>query len=562
MAFVGDLMNGMSCGKAKRGSVAAIWAGAASVVILLSSSNAGALTPESPEVRQVVAKGIKYLESAKGGSYDAHIGMKSLTGMCVLKYYGAQAKNHVKVNEAVALIRSSLKDNKVRCEEEIYDIGITLIFLLDLTTEVAGDYSPEMDGLLKILLDAQKPHGGFGYPSKPTGDTSMSQYGALGMWSCQYAGLTVPIENWERLSNWLLRTQDPSGGYGYQGVDSGSFSLVQQNAVRQSMTAAALGSVAICAKSLSLFAAEETAPAGPPQLKRVVKLEEARTKNVDPKLVSEALRRGEGWVAAHYTPDYKVDLDPTGKLWTEYYMYAFERYKSFNALLHPREKDSNKWYDDGYAQLAKTQGVDGSWEAGGYGMTEPNTAFAVLFLLRSTQKIIQHVETFGGVVVAGRWLPENATDLELRGGSLRPRPLKGTVMELLKKMTDPNDPDFERAVEGMENQSLAEAGDELTEMQRRLRAMAAGKSPEARAAALRLLGRTRDLDNVPLLIESLRDDDLQIFLAATEALRFISRKFSPAGQFSGADADAQKAAIRYWREWYREICPEAQFDTE
>ncbi|HET6880489.1 MAG TPA: hypothetical protein VFI31_10060 [Pirellulales bacterium] len=528
---------------------------------LSAASDARALTPESPEVKQVIAKGIKYLESAKTGNWEKHPGMQSLIGMCILKQYGENGKNHPKVTEAIAVIRACVKENRVRCEEEIYDIGITLLFLLDLEMAHAGDFKPEMEALLNILLSAQKPHGGFGYPSKPTGDTSMTQYGALGMWACQMVGLAVPVENWERLINWLLRTQDPSGGYGYQGVDPGSFTLTKQEAVRQSMTAAALGSLTICAVSTRLFAEKEAAT-GPTQLKKVVK-QESLAKSIDLNLVSEALRRGQGWVASHYTPNYKVDLDPTGNLWTYYYMYAFERYKSFLAELPGAPKDDNKWYDDGYAHLAKVQGKDGSWEATQYEMTAPNTAFALLFLFRSTQKIISHAKAFGGgLLVGGRGLPENASDLELVQGSLRAKALKGPAMELLQKLADPNDPKFEEAVRGMEEQSLVEEGDRQTELQKRLRKMAEGQSPEARAAALKLLGRTRNLDNVPLLVESLRDKDPQIFLAATDALRFIARKFPPAGQFGGADAEAQKAAIQYWKAWYRDIRPDAEFDDD
>lgn len=539
------------------------WAGAAGL-FFSSGASVLALTPESPEVKAVVGKGIKFLETTNAGTWESHAGMKALTGMCVLKFYGEKGKKHPKIAEAIETIRAGLKDNRLRGEEEIYDVGISLIFLLDLVTEGAGDYTPEMQGLLNILLAAQKPHGGFGYPSKTTGDTSMTQYGALGMWACQNVGLTVPIENWERLINWLLRTQDPSGGYGYQGNDPGSFNLVKQtDNVRQSMTAAGLGSLAICSEALRLFAPEEP-QTGPAKLKKVVKPSEARTKNVDIRLVTEALRRGENWFASHYTPDYKVEFAPPGSLWSAYYMYAFERYKSFIVLLSMNAKDDTKWYDEGYAHLAKTQLPDGSWEA--QALTVPNTALAVLFLLRSTQKIIQHTKTFGGgLLVGGRGLPENASDLQLAAGGLRAKPLKGPAMELLKKLTDPNDPKFEEAVRGMEEQSLVEEGDRMTEMQKRLRSMAAGKSPEARAAALRLLGRTRDLDNVPLLIEALHDDDPQIFLAATEALRFLARKFSPAGQFSGNGkdgSDPRKESVKYWKTWYRGVRPNAVFEDE
>lgn len=555
----------LSRSKAKSNAFPPVYALIVAAACFISTVGAAhALTPESPEVKAVAGKAVKFLETASYARWEPQAGAKALVGMCILKHYGAKARTHPKVVDAVASVRKALDEyRKGPQESQIYNIGICMIFLLDLDTEGSsdyrGEYRNELEGFLSILLTAQKPHGGFGYPGRETGDTSMTQYGALGLWSSQVAGLTVPIDNWERLANWLLRTQDPSGGYGYQGKDPGSFNLVAQTEVRQSLTAAGLASLAICADTLRMFAPEPEESKGPALLKRVAKPAPSLTQNVDPQMVTDNLRRGQGWFGSNYTPDYKVTPD----YWTPYYMYAFERYKSFAALLPPRGKDDNKWYDDGYHYLAKTQDADGSWKANEFDLTTPNTAFAVLFLYRSTQKIIQRTKTFGGgLLVGGRGLPENASDLELRAGGLRAKALKGPAMDLLQKLADPNDPKFEEAVRGMEEQSLVEEGDTMTEMQKRLRKMAEGKSPEARAAALRLLGRTRDLDNVPLLIESLRDEDPQITVAATDALRFISRKFSPAGQYVGENIDARAEAIKFWKAWYREVRPDARFDDE
>ena len=54
----------------------------------------------------------------------------------------------------------------------------------------------------------------------------------------------------ERLTRWLLKTQDPSGVWGYQGTVATGSQRVQQTQTGCSMLAAGLGSVLICADLL------------------------------------------------------------------------------------------------------------------------------------------------------------------------------------------------------------------------------------------------------------------------------------------------------------------------
>ena len=97
---------------------------------------------------------------------------------------------------------------------------------------------------------ARKRGGGWGYKDNPQGDTSQTQYPTMGLWLAMNNGLRVPEASIERTCAWLLRTQDPTGAWGYQGRDPGSYQRVSQDEVRPSTAAAGLGSLYISADML------------------------------------------------------------------------------------------------------------------------------------------------------------------------------------------------------------------------------------------------------------------------------------------------------------------------
>lgn len=530
---------------------------AALAFVAALSGSAMALTPESPEVQQLVVKAIKYLESPKpqpltGNASAAFPGARSLVGLCMLKYYKEDGINHPKVAEAIQAIRDALASNTEPLD--VYNTGISLVFLYEADPV---QYRPEMERLLAHLLSIQKGHGGWGYigqRQKPTGDTSMTQYGVLGLWAADKSGLETPIEAWERVANWLLRTQDPGGGWGYQGNDPGSFSLVAQTEIRPSLSAAGLGSLFICTQHLGLNEpAEAEKTSIPSPLKPVGKSPRERSQNVSTRTVEEAKARAKGWFKAHYT------MSPPQ--WMQYYMYAFERYQAFREIA-PGEPaaDSLPWYDDGVKALAERQHADGSWASAPVHHYLADTSFAVLFLLRSTKQSIQRTQSLdGGLLAGGRGLPVGAADVLLGPGGVRAKPLAGPAEQLLSIMEDPQNSDFAAAVEALET-SFTNKQEELSQHAQKLRELTGTGSPEARAAVLRALARTRNLDEVPLLIEALNDSDPRVFGAAYDGLRFISRKFDGVGHATGEDEQTRQAAREQWKAWFQSIRPGFDFD--
>src|SRR5205085_1154535 len=120
-------------------------------------------------------------------------------------------------------------------------------------------------------------------------------------------GLSVPTAAIEKACGWLIRTQDPSGAWGYQGQDPGNFNQrINQMEIRPSLAAAGLGSLYICADALGAGAADQSAAGGqPPALKPVLKDEpKSRYGNrsaIDPKLIRRAMSDGNKWFDRHYT---------------------------------------------------------------------------------------------------------------------------------------------------------------------------------------------------------------------------------------------------------------------
>ena len=96
---------------------------------------------------------------------------------------------------------------------------------------------------------------------------------------------------------------------------------------------------------------------------------------LSPSKIFRAISHAHSWMAKNY----KIDIGSK----CYYYLYGLERYKSFQEAMEGLEDISPQWYNDGYEFLAKSQAADGSWT--GYCGQECDTAFSVLFLLRSTQ---------------------------------------------------------------------------------------------------------------------------------------------------------------------------------
>ncbi len=506
---------------------------------------AWALTPKSPEVQKSVRRAVDYL-TTQGN--DPRVGAKTLVGRVLVMN---QQPDHPKVAEAVSALRQSL--HNLPEVLDIYTLGLSLAFLVELDPE---KYRDEIDLLLKQLERRQMPHGGWGYPGRFTGDTSMTQNALLGAWVAQQYGRDLPLDSWIRATQWLLRTQDPSGAFGYQGVLAEPGSRVAQNEITVTMTAAGWGSLYLAGDRLGLISLSTAETAKPPEGFQAVKPAAPRTtvpltEAIDRKTFQQTLQLAEGW--------YKTREKALPAQFLNYFFYTYERMQTLRDIAAQRPLAEPEWYTEAAQYIIKSQRDDGAWN--GNEDLVPSTCFAVLFLTRSTHEAIERARTYGaGILIGGRGVPTGQGDIELRLGKVVAKPLQGPAEELVAKLENPNHPDFDRAIEGLDQ--LVERADVavLGKLKRQLRALAAGGSPEAKAAALTALGRSRDFDQAPLLIAALSDPDAHVFHAAHDALRHMSRRFSVPRIVNDPDETAKRLEAEKWKAWYRTLKPDAQFN--
>jgi hypothetical protein len=506
------------------------------------------VTPESPEVKKVVDSALKYLE--------AH-GHDKLGGKCLiaLAFLKAGRGDHARVTEAKDACYKTMKASAPEAELDVYSNGLAIIFLCEASAE---KHRAEIEWYLGRMKARQKAHGGWGYTELQSGDTSQSQYGALSYWEANRRGFGLDGGSIENFANWLLKTQGPDGCWGYQGAIAPTDQLVPQDEPTCSMLAAGLGSLYICADLFGMHpkasqattsAAEKPEDALPGALRPVDESgraggpKEFHPAHTSSTKVVDTMNRAHGWMEKNY----KIDIGEK----RYYYLYGLERYKSFQEAFEGTQDKSPKWYNDGYEFLAKTQSPDGSWS--GYCQAECDTAFSILFLLRSTQKSI-NAKLGEGMLLAGRGLPTNLNRAKLRNGQLIVDQVHTKVDELLSMIDDGDEAQLDDLARDP-SQLIVDQVDEKSA--RRLQQLVRGGEPPVRMLAVRALGRTGNLDYVPSLLYALTDPDRHIVIEARNELRFISRNFDGIGPPDDFTEQQRFEAIEGWKKWYLSIRPGA-----
>jgi hypothetical protein len=219
----------------------------------------------------------------------------------------------------------------------------------------------ERDG--RLLLSAVKQSGMYGYLdrgaiSDPTHvfDHSVSQYGVLGMWALQEAGLEVPDRYWQLVDAAWRRDQQPDGGWSYFAHPS--------TANPETLTFAAAGVA-------SLFISDDY-------------LRWAGGMRCAGSMDDPDIQRGLSWISDHFDSLF----DPANRRC--YALYGIERIGAASGLKFFGNTD---WFNRGADDLIQRQSQNGSWDEGNGAVAD--TALGLLFLIRGRAPVVMSKLDYG-----------------------------------------------------------------------------------------------------------------------------------------------------------------------
>lgn len=527
-------------------------------VCLLDANILKAYTPEDAVVKQMVNRGCAYLEGLPA-SKDA--------GETAFRAYAHYKAKH---NESAPIVVAGIKAAKGIITDAAggghhhkinYDTSVATLLLAAIDANGNRSY---LEKSQKYFNSVQLGHGGFSYPEEANGDVSQVQYVLLAIWTLDRAGLPLDYDRVAKAMKWLLRVQDLRGTWPYHGVDPGPGKPLQrQEKVGYSMALAGASSLLIAGDALRIWGDTVDDDKDPkiPGLPKAIKLY-VEDKNVDRRkrsaISKEPIFRSIGLMEAWKKQNpYKRTsmLD-----WYYYQLYTQERYESFIEIANARAKDkSPAWYNRGVEELKKYQGGDGGWSDRSHSPPPISTCFAILFLVRSTQKAIFTI--VGGGSIGGQGFGKDVEKAKLVGGKAQGPKSNETMADLLKLLEDEDaDVNGGKSVpEALVLSGKDKPADRAAELDRLERLLRGSRSWQARRVAAKTLGKSDEMRVVPAMIYALSDGDDSVKMYARDGLRFISRKFDGFGMPDKPDYAEQSEAQRQWRDWYRTMKPGYEF---
>lgn len=544
-------------------------------------------TPEHENVEAMCRKAVKYLETAKdleGGE----LVLAAITVVEVSKRYDEVVPiDHPLVVKAVEQVLEDVKQMREHLAEDkpgmpeihapgIYRLAMSIIFLTDLG---ADRYRSEVISLVEYFLRQQRPSGAFSYPSSQNDDTSQSQYAGLAFALLKIHEIPLDPEHGVKLLNWFCDVQMPEGKF--EDADTrGTWVYHYQNnepftpQVTHTMFIAGASSVYLLADYLNLGAAggstrgvqkqiEGIKRKLPPSVSLHIALKEGETRRANAPLASfdrgkiaRAKSESNDWLKRNFT------IQPPGKSWTFYYLYALERYAYFREKTEGGMPEFPTWYDEGVEFLEASQTGNGSWIPDSKGEENENnsTCLATLFLVRSSQILLKDprqttlVSNYG-VFKGNGPLSDGAN------GQIKTAQTTQEVTDVLALLKDGGtEEQMEEMLEQLKPALIEfnrKEGKSKAEVIGFLRGLISHPDAYRRLTAVRFLAGIQDLENVPALLKALSDDEVTIALEAHNGLRLISRKLD-AYPVSSKPSRAEMAELKQkWTAWYLGIRPGA-----
>lgn len=557
-------------------------------VCILVAVLAGALAPspvaaaDPAAVKAAIDRAAIYLR----GNSGADSGRAILSALALYKA-GVDATDPA-IQKAVDSVLEKCSGGKYAGgrTSQMYAVGLEATLLSDLDAE---KYQPQLTMMRDYILENQMENGAWDYPdgghgAGSKGDTSCIQYSCLGLWAIARADIAVPPETWEKVLLWHAQNQGNDGGFAYcpglnEGEQGGNSSL--------NMSVNAVGSMHIAMLQLDpsfLPLKANSRPATPkPEvvaeekpkfgvLETVEVVEEDATKSESAKIPNssiDSVRRAFGYVTTRFQ---KLNEETQ---WKTYYYYSLER---MAALANVQMIGDHDWYQECADVILSQQKPDGSWQfTGGSGVgVELDTAFTILFLTRSTGKLLKRTVAepgFGdGLLAGGRGLPEDLKDVNFDGRGIKGKDKpRGPLEEMLASLQDPEGINIDDLQEQIVDK--VQLGDRaaLIGQKELLIKLASNPDPAVRQTAMWALGRTDDLRLARHLIDGLSDVNSNVMMEAQNALCWLARRPRGVGlpenpedaAPDGATPEQRQESILAWRRqalqawgtWYLENRP-------
>ena len=548
---------------------------------LIFGAACSSMAADQPRIDVAIHKAKQYLLSQSKTSAAGSLACYALVKAGV-------DKQHPDVQKMVLEVLSKCRNDAYSpAVHHIYEAGVDALLLEAVDRE---QYKPQLELIAAHLVAQQRPHGAWYYPMNAGGgtdygDTSISQYGVLGLWACSRAGVDIPTSTWEKAAQWLIRTQHRDGGFGYHPANPATQPMAAMDSTR-SMTAAGTGSLLII--RLVLFGDRDfdddvKPPAAGRRFGVLERLpDEKEPKNTKPRVrtaptmsvksIDDAIKEGVRWTSQAFGTEERMVSG-----WTTYYYYGIERVA---ALLDVEMLGTHDWYSEGSEVLLRMQSPGGDWSDSAGAV--PSTALAVLFLTKATAGALNKPKRTpvigGGLLVGGRGLPNNLDALQVKEGEVKTRKLQGPVDGLLAELEKSSGAKVEAAQAAVVEAVQLDHPEELIGQVDRLKRLATDKRLEVRRTAMWALGRTGNVSVAPFLIRGLADADEAVAREASLALTILSRRpnglgpsIDPTDGLSESATDEERAAhlsqwrkgsVKAWNDWYLKVRPYNERDDQ
>jgi hypothetical protein len=474
-------------------------------------------TPEIKAAIQNATNSLLAVPDDQIGEY--HVGIMIYT----LSKAGLSEDNPVVQKLIKRLLAKFKPEGYVPTQHHLYEAAIDCAGLEAVN---AAKYAPQINQVVEYVYRTQGDNGSWFYQNQNqgnNGDTSISQYAILCLWTGARAGIVIRADVLEKSAKWHLQSQQSDGSFLYHPIERGKPTIT--------MTAAGTGTLSIIRlmffgereiraqdRVLGVLEAVDDSSLGQSRLRTVGKTDlKARELDI-------AADKGVSWIEKNYTFTEHME-----ERWKYYYVYTLER---MTAVLNIQTIGDHNWYIDGAALLLKFQAATGNWRDG-YDVIS-DTCFGLLFLIRATAKILKRTNqksVGGGMLMGGRGLPDDLGDVtrNSQGGIVAKKSL-GDVDDLLSQLEKSQVVDIQKIQDSLVQTVQLGDPQKLIGQRQKILRLVDNDNPEVRRTALWALSRCSMLEDCDVFIKKLDDPDLDVVIEARNGLCWLSRQVKGLGE--------------------------------